>query len=140
MIIDTTCSVIERKMKEVPEKPELTFQITDSTSTNNIIFTTSGSVFFDGAGSVIFDSEVNFNSGVIFNKCVTFNDKIVSGKWINSGATPDDIVDIQQQLAQAANDPNLTINNPHTFRYEPTPGKVASLPDDYRSKSNYDLV
>ena len=142
MIIDTTCSVIERKMKEVPEEPEFTFKISDcnfTMGTDNITFITSGagSVIFDGGGSVVFDCEVNFNSGVIFNKCVTFNDCIWRTNPVPK-ATPDDIADIQAQLAATVNDPNLTINNPHTFCYEPTLGKVASLPDDYRAKSNYD--
>lgn len=84
MIIDTTCSVIERKMKEAPNKLELTFRDSDFTvnmDTTNFTISTGGS----GAIPVVFNGEVNFNGNVVFNKCVTFNGGVAGNlHWINS--------------------------------------------------------
>lgn len=165
MIIDTTCSVIERKMKEprleirliacaVTKQPTFktcVFTITEIES-SNISITSGGStpVIFDG--DTVFNGDVTFNDGVSFNGNVRWNTLPKTTNWDAPvpKATPEDMKNIQEQLARVANDPNLTIttggsqsnsslssssssqsssSSSHTFRYAPTPGKFASLPE-----------
>lgn len=72
MIIDTTCSAMERKMKEADlavstrfQKPGLlTFTLGDF-ELGDIKMTFSNA-------PVVFDCEVVFNGGVTFNDCVTY--------------------------------------------------------------------
>ena len=68
-------------------------------------------------------------------KVLTYKDKLMTAQWIvaerlilpirvvkvgseERPAGPSDIADIQQQLAQTANDPNLTLVTHHNFEYE----------------------
>lgn len=123
MIIDTTCSVVERKMKKASNL--------DLESLPKF-FVSDFSVDLDHP--VVFNIPVVFEGGVTFKGSATFNDNVDGNFSIDwdvptPKATPEDIADVQKQLAQTANDPNLTITCAHTFRYEPTPGKVASLAD-----------
>lgn len=73
MIIDTTCSVMERKMKEAP-----TFKIEEFYCEYEISFTTS-------PGAVVFNCDAVFNEKVTFNDSVTFNNENV--RWGSNDIT-----------------------------------------------------
>ena len=79
MIIDTTCSVIERKMKEVAEKSKLTFSVDDfvfNLDGIDITITTSSS------------SEVSFYTNYWENSWAPYWENSWAPYWENSWAPP----------------------------------------------------
>lgn len=83
-------------------------------------------------------------------KTLAYKDKLMSAQWIiaermilpvrvvklgdpERPAGPADIADVQQQLANVVNDPNLTLVTHHAFNYEwiGTSGKVLQLSNEY---------
>jgi hypothetical protein len=83
-------------------------------------------------------------------KALTYKDKLMTAQWIvaerlilpirivkvgteERPAGPADIADVQAQLAQVTNDPNLTLVTHHAFDYDwvGTSGKVLQLTNEY---------
>lgn len=83
-------------------------------------------------------------------KVLTYKDKLMTAQWITAErlilpirvvkvgdaerpAGPSDIADVQQQLAQTASDPNLTLVTHHAFDYEwyGASGKVLTLSNEF---------
>jgi very-short-patch-repair endonuclease len=83
-------------------------------------------------------------------KVLMYKDKLMTAQWIvaerlilpirvikvgdnDRPATASDIADVQNQLAQVANDPNLTLVTHHAFDYDwiGTNGKVLQLSNEY---------
>lgn len=83
-------------------------------------------------------------------KVLAYKDKLMTAQWMvaerliipvrvvkvgndERPAGPTEISDVQQQLAQVANDPNLTLVTHHAFEYEwiGTTGKVLQLNNEY---------
>jgi len=83
-------------------------------------------------------------------KVLTYKDKLMTAQWIiaerlilpirivklgseERPAGPADIADVQQQLSQVANDPNLTLVTHHNFDYDwiGASGKVLQLTNEY---------
>lgn len=83
-------------------------------------------------------------------KILAYKDKLMTAQWLvaerliipvrivkvgseERPAGPADIADVQQQLAQIANDPNLTLVTHHNFDYDwvGTNGKVLQLSNEY---------
>ena len=70
MIIDTTCSVMERKMKEEPEVPDLTFKVSGFSfdppfGIRSFTVSKNAPIVFDCA--VVFNGDVTFNDGATYN-------------------------------------------------------------------------
>ncbi len=84
MIIDTTCSVVERKMKDAPVPNQFTWNVGDFTvSMNNISFVSTNNIRSMN-DPVIFDCKVVFKRDVVFSDSVIFHaDQIGSAKLIN---------------------------------------------------------
>lgn len=83
-------------------------------------------------------------------KVLTYKDKLMTAQWVvaerlilpirvvkigdaDRPAGPADIADVQQQLAQTANDPNLTLVTHHAFDYDwiGASGKVLTLSNEF---------
>jgi very-short-patch-repair endonuclease len=83
-------------------------------------------------------------------KTLTYKDKLMTAQWITAErlilpirvvkvgdaerpAGPSDIADVQQQLAQTASDPNLTLVTHHAFDYDwvGANGKVLTLSNEF---------